>query len=72
VEPFSLSNHYTDQLKGKTVESVEHHYYGDTVIEFTDGTEARLQSSGTPPTIFFVIGRRIQKIRARVFSIGKG
>lgn len=48
----SFSENYTEELVGKTVESVEHRHYGDLTVTFTDGTRFSFTPSGTPPTIF--------------------
>jgi hypothetical protein len=48
----SLSECYTEMLVGKTVQSVEHHRYGDVKVAFTDGTSFTFTPSGVPPTIF--------------------
>lgn len=64
----SNSDHYTQQLKGKTIESVDHRYYGISRINFTDGTCARLDPSGTPATVFITLAQPLEPLLARVFK----
>lgn len=68
MELFSLSEHYTEMLAGKTVQSIEHHRYGDMKVTFTDGTRFSFTPSGSPPTIF-VDRTRSTGPMARVFLV---
>jgi hypothetical protein len=68
MEPFSLSDHYTEMLAGKTVRLIEHHHYGDLKITFTDGTRFSFTPSGAPPTIFVDRARATGPL-ARVFRV---
>jgi hypothetical protein len=61
---------YTEQLRGKTIESVEHQHYGPIRINFTDGTYASLEPSGSPATIFINLASQVDPLVQRVFTIG--